>query len=247
MGVNSHLLLGQHDAVLVDAQMVRSDAFAVASLIEASGRRLRQVILTHAHPDHFMGAAWLAERFPDVQFAAPETVVAEIRQIGEVARGYVAADFGAETATRVIVPDILPLEPIRIDDAVFEPLVFTRGESHSTLVLTRQAQDEVLTSDLLYSGFHLYLGDRDFAGWESNLKRLLSLGRTWARPGHGKAGLTADLVAENLRYLNDFQRLTTPEADRQYVEAELARLYPGYGGARLLRLSLDAWERARKT
>jgi glyoxylase-like metal-dependent hydrolase (beta-lactamase superfamily II) len=49
------LITGREDAVLVDALLTTAQATALAGWIEASGRNLTTVYVTHGHGDHCSG------------------------------------------------------------------------------------------------------------------------------------------------------------------------------------------------
>jgi glyoxylase-like metal-dependent hydrolase (beta-lactamase superfamily II) len=69
------LISGERDAVLVDPPMTSEQAAQVIDWVEASGRRLKHIFVTHGHGDHWFGTGPLLERFPDVTvFAAPGTI-----------------------------------------------------------------------------------------------------------------------------------------------------------------------------
>src|SRR3954470_6666263 len=53
--VNSTLIAGEKDAVLIDGQFTPADAHRVVAAILDSGKRLTIVYVTHAHPDHYFG------------------------------------------------------------------------------------------------------------------------------------------------------------------------------------------------
>ena len=55
VAVNSHLISGATDAILVDAQLFRADADQVVAMVKASGKKLTTIFITHAHPDHYAG------------------------------------------------------------------------------------------------------------------------------------------------------------------------------------------------
>ena len=48
----STLIFGATEAVLIDAQHVRSDAAALGDLIDQTGRRLTTIDVMHGHADH---------------------------------------------------------------------------------------------------------------------------------------------------------------------------------------------------
>ena len=68
--ITSTLIMGTHDALLVDPPMTNTQAADVGDWIEASGRQLRQIYVTHGHGDHWFGAIPLVERFPGVAVRA---------------------------------------------------------------------------------------------------------------------------------------------------------------------------------
>jgi glyoxylase-like metal-dependent hydrolase (beta-lactamase superfamily II) len=75
--VNSHLVLGATEALLVDSQLLVADAQAVADMVTRSGRKLTTVLLTHAHPDHYLGLAVIHAAFPSAAIVAPPGVLAD--------------------------------------------------------------------------------------------------------------------------------------------------------------------------
>jgi len=62
--ITSTLVMGQHDAVLVDPPLTETQTAEVGDWIVASGRKLRQIYITHGHADHWIGLSRLLERFP---------------------------------------------------------------------------------------------------------------------------------------------------------------------------------------
>jgi glyoxylase-like metal-dependent hydrolase (beta-lactamase superfamily II) len=77
--VNSTLVYGDKDAILVDAQFVMSEAYRVAAMILESKKNLTTVYITHPHPDHYFGIAALKQVFPKAKFVALPATVMGIR------------------------------------------------------------------------------------------------------------------------------------------------------------------------
>src|SRR4030042_2659937 len=66
----SVIVIGKTDAVLIDAQFVLSNAHRVVAEILETGKHLKTIYVTHAHPDHYFGLETFAEAFPQARVTA---------------------------------------------------------------------------------------------------------------------------------------------------------------------------------
>jgi glyoxylase-like metal-dependent hydrolase (beta-lactamase superfamily II) len=73
--VASVIIYGEKDAMLIDTQWTRSNAYRVCAEICELGRDLKTIFVTHSHPDHYFGTAYIAEQFPGVTCYAPQQTV----------------------------------------------------------------------------------------------------------------------------------------------------------------------------
>lgn len=80
LSISSTLIYGKRDAVLVDAFMTAKQADALADWVEASGKNLTTIYITHCHGDHFFGTGTLLDRFPNARAVATPDVVRLMRQ-----------------------------------------------------------------------------------------------------------------------------------------------------------------------
>ena len=79
----SILLSGAHDAILVNAQFLHSDAVDVAQTIEAGGKHLSTIYVSSAEPHAYFGLGVLQAAFPQARIlASGDTVEAMRRQAG---------------------------------------------------------------------------------------------------------------------------------------------------------------------
>jgi glyoxylase-like metal-dependent hydrolase (beta-lactamase superfamily II) len=72
--VASVIVTGKTDAVLIDAQWTLSNAHRVVAEILETGKYLKTVYVTHAHPDHYFGLGPVAEAFPEARVTALPSV-----------------------------------------------------------------------------------------------------------------------------------------------------------------------------
>jgi glyoxylase-like metal-dependent hydrolase (beta-lactamase superfamily II) len=80
--VNSVLIAGSKEAILVDTQMVKAEAEKVVEMVKQSGKTLTTVLISHPHPDHLLGAAVIQAAFPEAKFVSSAKVAAAIEGSG---------------------------------------------------------------------------------------------------------------------------------------------------------------------
>jgi glyoxylase-like metal-dependent hydrolase (beta-lactamase superfamily II) len=68
--VSATLIMGREDAVLLDALLTTAQATALGGWIQARGRNLTTVHVTHGHGDHFFGFPIILDRFPRARAVA---------------------------------------------------------------------------------------------------------------------------------------------------------------------------------
>src|SRR5688572_26932253 len=62
--VNAYLVETEHGVVAIDSMLTVTDARALRARLEALGKPLLAVLLTHGHPDHYNGVTELAAGKP---------------------------------------------------------------------------------------------------------------------------------------------------------------------------------------
>src|SRR3954463_10220836 len=73
--VNSTMIIGEKDMLVIDPQFSLSEAHKLAAEILESKKTLAVIYCTHPHPDHLFGLAVLKQAFPDAKIVAlPATV-----------------------------------------------------------------------------------------------------------------------------------------------------------------------------
>jgi glyoxylase-like metal-dependent hydrolase (beta-lactamase superfamily II) len=62
------LITAERDAVLIDAALTTQDAEQIVKWIEATGKNLTTIYITHGHGDHFFGLNPILSAFPEAVF-----------------------------------------------------------------------------------------------------------------------------------------------------------------------------------
>ncbi len=240
--LNAHLILGERDALLVDATMTRADAEQVADMVARSGRRLRTVFITNSQPDKYLGLPVLTARFPDARVVSTAEVVGDIEARGPGYLERLRARYGDDViAERLVVPETLSADGLELEGQPIRVERFTGGECPHAAALYVPALRALLPGAIVFEGSHLFLRERDIPGWRRHLAELRArsdVDRIY--PGHGAAAGPEVLDAME-RYLDDFEKaVALGDADAAY--AYMVERYPSHRLERLLReYSLPAY------
>jgi glyoxylase-like metal-dependent hydrolase (beta-lactamase superfamily II) len=73
--VTSTLISGEREAILIDAQFSTREAEELVERIQASGKTLTTIFISHGDPDFYFGLDTLTRAYPEAKvLATPETV-----------------------------------------------------------------------------------------------------------------------------------------------------------------------------
>ena len=223
LNVTTQLLETPARVVAVDAQYALGYADEVMAYAKDLGKPLDRLVISHAHPDHYHGAA---------RFGVPVHALPAVRQ-QIAARG----DGRDPTGAAVPVADVLPTVEITPGTEVIDgvPFVFeamTGGEATDELVIKLPGQRVLVAQDLVYHATHLFLGNNDVAGWRKAVDALAAdPSYDLILAGHGRPA-AREVYAELGRYLADAGELLGEDGEA-YKRAIMER-YPSYGGSFLI-------------
>lgn len=220
--VNSHLILGDEQAILVDAQFTRSEAFDVVRLIRSFDRELTTIFITRAHPEHYLGLEVFKEQFPSVKVLARPAVAEAIRQRGQAAIELWEPLYLGDLATTVVVPEAFEDDVLRLGEEEIRLL-----GSDPTLLYLPSVQT-LLSSDMTSGGVHLWLEGVNPGAWLGLLQGLDDVGPIdFVYPGHGPSS-GARLLEEGKRYLGTLRRASTGDPTPDAVVSKMKSSFPEY-------------------
>jgi glyoxylase-like metal-dependent hydrolase (beta-lactamase superfamily II) len=173
--VNAYIVEGGDSLVVVDATLAVSSAAALRKSVEALGKPLRAVLLTHSHPDHYAGIGILTagQNVPVVALAAVDDVV---RRDDPVKDALSTPLFGAEwprdrvfASQRVRDGDQLHYG----SDLTFTVMDIGPAESlHDSVWILEGERPIAFSGDLLYPLMHCYMADGQIDPWRRAIERL---------------------------------------------------------------------------
>ncbi|WP_052707139.1 MBL fold metallo-hydrolase [Streptomyces rubellomurinus] len=229
----STLILGEHAAILVDAQLTRSAGRELAEWVAGKGRRLLAIVVTHQHPDHYFGAEEVLKLFPEARLLAAPAVVEGIRRTAAAKVAQWKPVYGDDIPDHPLVPAPLLPQPLMLDRQVIPVLLLGQGDCGNSTVVHVPSVRTVIAGDFAYNGTHVWTADTTPAQrttWGHNLDRIADLDVDRVIAGHRapeQGDDAARVLAFTGEYLRDFDRLLAEHPDD--AEALTAAMNERYG------------------
>jgi glyoxylase-like metal-dependent hydrolase (beta-lactamase superfamily II) len=240
----STLIFGSTDAVLIDAQHIRSDVAALGDLIEQTGRRLTTIYITHGHADHWYGAGELLARFPQARAVATPGVVDDIKQSAERAARQWSALFGERAADPTAIPDALDSTQLELEGAELRIVEVGQGDIAPSTVVHVPTIDTVVTGDVVYNQIHAMLafgGPEEWERWIQSVDRIEQLRPKVVVAGHKRPDSSdrdvTRMLDETRSYIRDFADATRAAGSADELVQMMTSRYPDFGNPLTLQVS----------
>ncbi len=257
--VNSYIFSNGESLIVMDVQRATSEAKKLAEVIKAKNLPLTHILISHGHPDHYIGMDWLLKEFPNAKVVvANEDIKQDIIGFSTWMEsiGWLDAEpalkpkseqnpNGFDYENNITVLDGDSLEFNEGDALTLETHYKPAESDHATTVYVEDING-FFTSDFAYNKVHLWMGTGVTAEHVQNWKEQLIAFQAQYRernptiyPGHGDSG-NMDLFAELIKYIEDFQCIVGDASSKEEAMAKMEKLYPDYVEADfLLKNSVD--------
>ena len=194
--VASVIVTGKTDALLIDAQWTLSNAHRVVAEILETGKHLKTIYVTHAHPDHYFGLGPVAEAFPEARVTALPSVARTINNqfFGKIEHWEKV--IGVTNVPRKAV-NIEPLTGnyIDLEGHRIEIIPEVMGDLRYNTVVWIPSIKTLYGSDVLFNQAHPFTCEvtaEERKLWIQEIERLETLNAEVVIPGHQKPGMPFD-------------------------------------------------------
>jgi glyoxylase-like metal-dependent hydrolase (beta-lactamase superfamily II) len=193
--VNSVIIEGTHEVMLVDAQLTKTNAERVLQEIRETKKPLSLIYITHEHADHFLGLEVFREAYPGVRIIANSAVTDRINHVYQEKVDKWKKILGSGATSRVVAIEKFDGNSINFENSKIEILKDVQGDTDENTMLWIPGQRILLSGDVLFNGMHVYTAETDSKArgkWLNSLNKIRELKPSVVIPGHSKVGAPLD-------------------------------------------------------
>jgi glyoxylase-like metal-dependent hydrolase (beta-lactamase superfamily II) len=232
--VNSTMILGEKDMLVIDPQFSLSEAHKLAAEILESKKNLTTIYLTHPHPDHFFGIAVLKQAFPQAKILALPATANAIKTAWPARQKFWFATYGNNIpGPDPVLPEELTTGYLTLEGEQFPvtgPVPGSDGAGNSFVFIP--SLKAVATGDIVFD--HVYFGvqkDKAREDWSKTIDQILALKPEIIVPGHEGPGAKHDAsaIAFMKKYIADWDVNVAKSKSAAEMRENVLKQYPGLG------------------
>lgn len=193
--VNSVVIEGDHEVMLVDAQLTKTNAERVLEEIKKTKKPLSIIYITHEHADHFLGLEVFKEAYPGVRIIATPAVVARINMVYQEKIEKWKKILGTSATSHAVAIEKFDGNSIEFEGVKIEVLKNIQGDTDENTMLWIPGQRTLVAGDILFNDMHVYTAETDSKArgkWLNSLQKIRELKPSVVIPGHSKVGAPLD-------------------------------------------------------
>lgn len=230
--VNSVLITGATEAIVIDAGFTRADALRIAANVLDSGKRLTTILVSQADPDYYFGVETLKSIFPDAAVVAAPAVLDKIKAKLPAKLSFWGPKMGTNAPQHPVLPTSLSGNTLTVDGQTIA-LRGTSGELAHRPYYWVPSLRAVVGNIAVFGNMHVWTADTPTVAqrqaWVAQLDEMKALQPAIVVPGHMAAGTPIDSVAA-IDFTRDYLLRFDAEAQQAKDSAALIdamkRAYP---------------------
>ncbi|MES2206356.1 MAG: MBL fold metallo-hydrolase [Pseudomonadota bacterium] len=246
--VNSTLVYGEKEAIVIDAGFTQADALRIAANVLDSGKQLTTIYVSQADPDYYFGVETLKELFPQADVVSSPAVLNKLASTmaGKVA--YWGPQMGANAPHKPVTPRALEGNTLKLEGQTIEIRGTQDLLAHRPYVWIPSIK-AIVGNIGVFGNMHVWTADTQTtavrAAWVAQLDEMAALKPELVVPGHmnANAKMDASAIAFTKDYLLSFEKnLTVSNNSAELVNA-MMQAYPHVMDGRM---SLDIGAKVNK-
>lgn len=230
-GVNSTLISGKTEAILLDTGFTRSDAYRIAANILDSGKQLKTIVITQADPDYYFGTEVLHNLFPDTPIISTPAVIETIEKKKANKIAFWGPKMGMNAPKNPITPSKMKSNTLTLEGQLIE-IRGTEGVLADRPYVWIPSIKTIAGDVNTYANMHVWTADTSgpehIKAWIKRLDEMKQLQPEVVVPGHqaGDYDLSPKVIEQTKSYLLTFeQQLKQSKNSAQLIDA-MKKSYP---------------------
>ena len=231
--VNSTMISGEKDMLVIDPQFSLSEAHRLAAEILESKKNLTAIYITHPHPDHMFGLAVLHQAFPNAKIVAlPSTVAAE-KNSWPARQKYWFPTYGNNIpGPEPVMAEELTTPVLTLEGEEFPVTGGMQGDAPGNSFVYIPSLHAVVAGDCVFD--HVYFGvpkDKAREAWMKTLDQISALNPLVVIPGHQGPGASDNIasIAWMKQYIADWDANVASSKSAAEMRNKVAKQYPLLG------------------
>ncbi|WP_340400943.1 MBL fold metallo-hydrolase [Paenibacillus sp. FSL H8-0079] len=229
--VNSAIVYGEKDAVLVDAQFLLSDAHRLTARLLELGKNLTHIYVTHFHPDHYFGLQVVKSVYPQAQVLALAETVEDIKNTFAKKIAQWKPTVGNNVPDVPVIPDVLDQDIIELEGHELKIKGRLQGDTPNNSYVWIPSIKALITGDIVYNDtfvWTLETNTESRQAWHQTLDELQSLNPEIVVAGHQAYNTenTPEAIAHTRRYLVAFDEVLSESPTTDQIIAKVKSRFP---------------------
>lgn len=203
--VNSTLIYGDKEAMVIDAGFTRADALRIAANVLDSGKQLTTIYVSQADPDYYFGVETLKEIFPQADVVSTSAVVGKLvpKLAGKLA--FWGPKMGANAPRKPVVPRVLEGNVLTLEGQAIE-IRGTEGLLAHRPYAWIPSIKAIAGNIGVFGNMHVWTADTqtpaERAAWVAQLDDMAALQPALVVPSHMASGTKVD--ASSITFTKDY-------------------------------------------
>ena len=223
--VNSTLVYGEKEAMVIDAGFTRADALRIAANVLDSGKQLTTIYVSQADPDYYFGIETLKEFFPQANVVSTPAVLEKLNAKLSAKLAFWGPKMGANAPRKPVLPRALEGNTLKLEGQTIE-IRGTEGLLAHRPYAWIPSIKTIVGNIGVFGNMHVWTADSqttaERTAWVAQLDDMLALKPELVIPGHMKAGTRVDASAITFTkdYLQVFEKnLTASKNSAELINA----------------------------
>ncbi len=233
--IASVLITGEKDAILIDAQFSKANAYRVIANIIESGKNLTAIYISHGDPDYYFGLEIIKTAFPKAIVYATAPTIAHIKKTYQQKLDFWSPKLGNNGVSNIILPQVIKGNSLQLENHTLEIKGLDSDVPERSYVWIPSLK-AIIGGVNIYHNLHLWIADagteEDRIAWNKVLNEMEKLQPSIVIPAHALNDTdihSTAAISYTKEYLKTFEIAAKKAKDSETLISAMQQKYPSAG------------------